>query len=120
MSPESQKLEDEIEAVVRPGAEASAPLRLQAIDRQLARLTVPFDEWETVYRERLQVERDLLTNGGQPSIPGEPVETLPPPGPTRVEWAAAALGVGLLAADVVLMLAERIRPPRRLARTQGT
>jgi hypothetical protein len=120
MSPESQKLEDEIEAVVRPGAEASAPLRLQAIDRQLARLTVPFDEWETVYRERLQVERDLLANGGQPSIPGEPVKSPRPPGPTTVEWAAAALGVGLLAADVVLMLAERVRPPRRLARTRGT
>lgn len=35
--------------------------RLRAIDVVLARLTVPFDEWETVYRQRLQVERDLLS-----------------------------------------------------------
>jgi hypothetical protein len=120
MSPESQRLEDEIEAVVRPGAEASAALRLHAIDRRLARLTVPFDEWETVYRERLQVERDLLTNGGRPSVPGEAPATSGPPQPTPIEWAAAGLGVGLLAVDVVLMIAERVRPPRRVARGRGT
>ena len=34
--------------------------RLRALDPVLARLTVPFEEWETLYRQRLQVERDLL------------------------------------------------------------
>ena len=40
------------------------------IDDALASLTVPFDEWETLYRERLQVERDLLAAAvGQPAGP---------------------------------------------------
>jgi len=33
---------------------------LVEIDRALATLEVPADEWETLYRIRLQVERDLL------------------------------------------------------------
>lgn len=34
---------------------------LRDVDQQLAKLIVPHDEWEVLYRLRLQVERDLLT-----------------------------------------------------------
>ena len=30
-----------------------------AVDDRLARLTIPHDEWEVLYRQRLQVERDV-------------------------------------------------------------
>ena len=32
---------------------------MAAVDDRLARLTIPHDEWEVLYRQRLQVERDL-------------------------------------------------------------
>lgn len=36
---------------------------LQAIERDLAKLELPYEEWETLYREKLQVERTLLGTG---------------------------------------------------------
>lgn len=34
---------------------------LRDVDQQLAKLIIPHDEWEVLYRIRLQLERDLLT-----------------------------------------------------------
>ena len=34
--------------------------RLEDVDARLASLVVPYEEWEVLYRQRLQVERDLL------------------------------------------------------------
>ena len=61
-SAESQRIEDEIAEVARAeGLSATARRRrLQEIDAKIAILAVPFDEWETVFRQRLQVELDLL------------------------------------------------------------
>ena len=42
----------------RPGDSAGDVLA--EVDRRLAELDVPHDEWEILYRQRLQVERDLL------------------------------------------------------------
>ena len=97
---------------------------LGSIDAALAALDVPHDEWEVLYRERLQVERDLLA-GGRPaaSFPGaDPAKvgvdatgrsaTAPPraePLPGWVSAAAAIGGVVLVAADLVLALVERRR-----------
>ena len=45
------------------------------IDEELATLEIDADEWEVLYRIRLQVERDLLTGRpvgtalGRPAIP---------------------------------------------------
>ena len=39
--------------------DAAAATELEAIDGQLATLELPYDEWEVLYRQRLQVERDL-------------------------------------------------------------
>ncbi|MDQ3346260.1 MAG: hypothetical protein M3473_08225, partial [Chloroflexota bacterium] len=36
---------------------------LATIDERLKQLTVPYEEWEVLYRQRLQVERDLLRIG---------------------------------------------------------
>jgi hypothetical protein len=55
---------------------------------------VPHDEWEVLYRERLQVERDLLAGD---RLPG------------WVSSAIAALGFALVAVDLVLALVDRRR-----------
>src|SRR5688572_15904909 len=46
--------------VTDASARAGAVETLQAIDARLSRLVVPYEEWEVLYRQRLQVERDLL------------------------------------------------------------
>ena len=65
-SEETQRVEDRLERVSRvtragraPDAEAFA--EFAQIDRDLATLDVPYEEWEVLYRLRLQVERDLLS-----------------------------------------------------------
>ena len=101
---EAERLEDRITALAREDA-PTAERSLVDIDRELARLAVPFDEWETVYRERLQVERDLLARGQR-------IETaLPTPPPTSTSrladvagWAIGLASAVLLAIDVGLML----------------
>ena len=62
---EAQEIEDELRRM--RGIDASdAPARdatlgqLKGIDERLARLVVPHEEWEILYRQRLQIERDLL------------------------------------------------------------
>lgn len=65
-SQEAQAVEDEIEKAARSGVSpnarsagaAQAPFR--EIDRKLLELEVPTDEWDILYRLRVQVERDLL------------------------------------------------------------
>ena len=79
---ESQEVEDAIGALRNPDdgrtdAESraepdpeGAKAALADIDARLARLTVPYEEWEVLYRQRLQVERDLL-RGERAPAPGE-------------------------------------------------
>ena len=93
---------------------------LRSIDEALAILAVPHEEWEVLYRERLQVERDLLA-GSRPgaSFPGGGPKTLAPDrnGHKREadalpDWVPAAIAAGgllLTAADVALALADRVR-----------
>ena len=56
---EGQRVEDRLLAVAAGPADEAA-LGLQEIDRRLASLVVDAEEWEVLYRERLQIERDLL------------------------------------------------------------
>jgi hypothetical protein len=69
-SKESQELEDAIGALRadEPGELATA--RLAEIDQRLATITVPYEDWEVLYRQRLQVERDML-RGERAPAPGE-------------------------------------------------
>ena len=68
---ESQEIEERLEKIWRAVreigegqsiAERVAELRgdLGDVDKAMEILTVPYDEWEVLYRQRLQVERDLL------------------------------------------------------------
>lgn len=68
ISAESQAIEDRLTALARPLPDAldvprrfddAAAAEFSAIDEQLATLEIPYDEWEVLYRQRLQVERDL-------------------------------------------------------------
>ncbi len=68
ISAEAQAVEDRLATLARPpGVTPDRPPRfddtaateLAAIDEQLAILEIPYEEWEVLYRQRLQVERDL-------------------------------------------------------------
>ncbi|MFL5675978.1 MAG: hypothetical protein ACJ779_13310 [Chloroflexota bacterium] len=67
ISSEAQAIEDRIAALALGGATAGKPppfddaarRELESIDGQLAATKVPYEEWEVLYRKRLQVERDL-------------------------------------------------------------
>jgi len=63
---DAQKAEDRIRAVAdRVDRLPPQALRrkLDKVDEELMSLTVPFDEWEILYRERLQVEREVFGDG---------------------------------------------------------
>ena len=70
-SAEAQKLEDQIAKVLASGDAAprqldhAARTGLDAIDEKLLEAPIPTDEWDILYRIRLQVERDLLA-GNKP------------------------------------------------------
>lgn len=117
-SAEAERLEDEIRDL---GLAAEAGTldptagrrRLRALDARIARLAVPFDEWETVYRERLQVERNFLAN--QVDRPGAAARAAA--GPRReappLEKALGVAGLLLIALDIGLLIADRLGPRRR-------
>lgn len=77
-SKEAQEVEDRLGKVSKEGgkvgATSSARFRthLEAIDETLLELAVPTDEWDILYRIRLQIERDLLI-GAEPGTapPGD-------------------------------------------------
>ena len=117
-SAETQRIEDEIGAVAGQGRGVAGDLasrkegvaRLRALDTRIARLSVPFDEWETVYRQRLQVERDLLA--GDMDAVRRPASTLP--GEPSIGDRLIALGTAaLIAADAFLLAADLSRSRRR-------
>jgi hypothetical protein len=138
-SAEAQKVEALLEALSRPRAAGGEPgsdhatdLRtagatLASIDQQLAALEVSHEEWEILYRQRLQVERDLLAGRAPGSV--QPTEAGSPLGAAldrdrdrRVlehapAWRqpgtiVAVAGFGLIAADVVVAVLDRVRRRR--------
>ena len=117
MSAESQRIEDEIRAAAAPagtvldrGTLHERIATLRALDERIARLTVPFDEWETVYRERLQVERDLVAADAA-SV--DRTAALPERDPSLGERVVAVGTAALIAADAALLAANLTRPKRR-------
>ncbi len=65
-SEEAQKIEDalrELHDPADPTGRDEALNTLATIDERLKQLMVPYEEWEVLYRQRLQVERDLLRIG---------------------------------------------------------
>jgi hypothetical protein len=76
-SKEAQEVEDRLGKLARQGDAAgtssgsAARANFEAIDATLLDLAVPTDEWDILYRIRLQIERDLLI-GAEPgtAFPG--------------------------------------------------
>jgi hypothetical protein len=90
-SAEAQAIEDRLAALARP-AEGDRPRAFddvassfEAIDKELATIRIPYDEWEVLYRQRLQVERDLRAGAmaGQ-AIVGAGTPGIPPSGVAEV------------------------------------
>jgi hypothetical protein len=123
MSADAQKIEDQLGRVAkdRPDGARRADA-FAAIDHLLATKELPYDEWEVLYRQRLQVERDLLV-GNQPG------EEMPAKGGSRAAtgtsgagWlrrdplgaAFGAGGLALMALNAVLLLLERRADHRSL------
>ena len=110
-SAEAQRIEDDIAAIAGDRARP-APIsvrqrvaRLRELDPRIAHLMVPFDEWETVYRERVQVERDLLA-GATDDAQG--VASEPQREPPLVDRVVALGTAALIAADAALLAADLI------------
>jgi hypothetical protein len=68
VSAEAQAIEDRLASLARPATatpghpprfDDAAAAEFAAIDEQLSTLEIPYEEWEVLYRQRLQVERDL-------------------------------------------------------------
>lgn len=68
VSAEAQAVEDRLTALARPPVDdpdrrprydEAAETELRSIDEVLATIPVSYEEWEVLYRQRLQVERDL-------------------------------------------------------------
>jgi hypothetical protein len=95
---ESQQVEDRL-AALHPGADTgpakpprfdeAAAAELAAIDEQLADLPIEHEEWEVLYRMRLQVERDLRAGAmaGENVLGDQAVDQ-----PQGVEGALATIG----------------------------
>ncbi len=145
--PKTQEIEDRLAAIgVHDGIASRRPPHpngltaadreiLADVDRRLSTVQAPYDQWEVVYRIRLQVERDLLrsadaaaaaagpvaaaeasasgapVSGPRPSA--EPARAVPRPNPVAALSAIGALS--LIALDAVLTVAEGVLPrlPRR-------
>jgi hypothetical protein len=99
-SAEAQAVEDQIEKVAKSGAvptadsasAAQAPFR--EIDEKLLELEVPTDEWDILYRLRVQVERDLLTGSRGGTASRGSGESLQADGDTRRALAGGAAEAG--------------------------
>jgi hypothetical protein len=113
-SAEAQRLEDASAALAGRDGERLRPdewrRRLRELDPRIAALAVPFDEWETVYRQRLQVERDLLAGEVEASVLHS---TAPERPPSAVERLVAIGTIALIVADATLLLANLVRPGKR-------
>lgn len=125
---EAQAIEDRLETLARsrrgngaaPRVGALSPelaAALTPIDETLATLDVPYDEWEVLYRIRLQFERDLLA-GERPgaSFPGRPARTSSVEEPASASpWAPVLglAGLALVALDLCLAVVDRLRPTSR-------
>ena len=111
---EAQAVEERLERLTKTGEPgAAADAEFARIDEVLATLEIPYEEWEVLYRMRLQVERDILA-GNRPGedFPGARADrvdraaTDPAAGAPKVAFALVA--IALVVADLGLALRERL------------
>ena len=119
---EAQAIEDRIERLAGAAAVGGRTSldQVRNLDEQLVALTISFDEWETLYRERLQLERDLLAARADTSASSrdEAAESARGDGrrsplPRWVDLGVALVGFGLVALDVALLVSRRRETRRR-------
>ena len=102
VSAEAQAIEDRLatlagrrdapsDATPRPFDDETAAA-FEAIDKELASIQIPYDEWEVLYRQRLQVERDLRAG----AMAGQAVVGAATPGAARSGVAGALEELGRL------------------------
>ena len=100
-----------------PGAWKERPAEMlrhvRSLDHRLATLAVPFEEWETLYRMRVQLERDALvalTSDGSPDAADFDDDIEPEPRTaSRLDLAIGLAGAALIAADLAVMVSNRRR-----------
>lgn len=110
---EAQKFEDQLERL-GPGAARTQPLEtmrhVRALDRDLARLAVPYEEWETLYRMRLQLERDALMTLRDEAPQGRDLAGRGQARKaSRLDLAIGLAGSALIALDLALLVGSRRR-----------
>ena len=114
-SAEAQTFEDDLERL-GPAAAQTRPLELirhvRSLDKRLAELAVPYEEWEVLYRMRLQLERDARAtlDGGTDSdtkLERSGERRVSAASPTRLDVAIAVAGTGLIVLDLALLLSDR-------------
>jgi hypothetical protein len=127
ISAEGQAVEDRLTRLARPPADDpsarprfddAASTALAAIDDTLATIEVPYEEWEVLYRQRLQVERDLRAGAmAEESVLGS--DGVPTDGgmPATLERVGRWLRAG---ADVVLDVAADQRTGEAIDRLAGS
>jgi hypothetical protein len=108
---ETQAIEDRLAGIGTGPASAATPDAFRRIDQELARLMVPFDDWETLYRLRLQVENQVrLPDASEPGTGAPAVASSASRSTGGERWWERALAVGfasLLIADVAIWLGDR-------------
>ena len=116
-SAEAQSFEDELENL-GPGASSKwRPQELlrhvRSLDHRLATLTVPYEEWETLYRMRVQLERDALValrGDGSPDAADYDDDIEPAPrSASRLDLAIGLAGAALIALDLAVLVGNRRR-----------
>lgn len=118
---ESQAIEDRLERVAhaipeRATAGKELDDQLAGIHDDLATVQVEYEEWEVLYRLRLQVERDLLRKREEVQAGQIPVEAEPPARTVADRVVEAGLGASYkLAAEAV----DRVLPADPPAPAEG-
>lgn len=124
---ESQRVEDRLVALEEAGRPPTSS-ELDAIDRLLVGLTVSQEEWEVLYRRRLQLVTSGHVDVAAPGVPGvdgpgatagkgrvgtsgRPDRSRRSPRPAiRAGTALGVAMVALVAVDIVLLLLRPVRP----------
>jgi hypothetical protein len=127
ISAEAQAIEDRLRTLAQPPDLAPDDARpfdhqvaaeLAEVDDILAGLEVPYDEWEILYRQRLQVERDLRAG----AMAGEAILGAGTPGVADEGVVGLLAGLGRLARDgagIVVDVATDDRTGKVLDRVAG-
>ena len=111
-SADAQKIEDRLDEIRQNAGTAPVGTTLDAlheVDEKLARLTVSYEEWDVLYRERLQVEHELLVGGTPGSDDESRLTEEGRAGNSTRDLVIGALGIGLVALDVGVAIADRFK-----------